>query len=545
MEKKLSIKFTVLAVFSIIIFAFAVSPVQLQNDTFYTIKIGEYIMQNGVTTEEPFAWHEGLNYTFPHWAYDVFIYLIYDIGGMTGIYLSTVMLAAILGICIYFVNTKLNKNQLLSFFMALAVMYLIKDFIAARAQLVTFILFLLAVFFMEKFYETKKKRYGVALVIIPIIIANVHSAVFPFYFILLMPYIGEYLISLLANSDLFIIKQKIKKQSKKIELEEQKENKKEEDIIKLKEKLSEYEQKLEKIQKRKENKNSYKIILEKNSAGKWLIVIAIICAFSGLLTPIGDMPYTYLTRIAEGNTTQSISEHLPLTLAKDENFASLLAVAIILLMFTDAKMKLRDWFMLGGLIVLAFISRRQESMVYLIGTIMLGKVISYLMDKYDPKGTETVMKFMVSLCGKIITISLVLAVTLVLVKPKMSEQFISERNYPVKLADYMLENLDVENIRIFNEYNYGSYLLYRGIPVFIDSRSDLYTPQFNDGIDIFSDFMSITNLNSDYNAKFEKYGITHVVLYKNAKLNLLLKKDSNYNLLYSDDSLCLYERINA
>lgn len=545
MEKKLSIKFTVLAVFSIIIFAFAVSPVQLQNDTFYTIKIGEYIMQNGVTTEEPFAWHEGLNYTFPHWAYDVFIYLIYDIGGMTGIYLSTVMLAAILGICIYFVNTKLNKNQLLSFFMALAVMYLIKDFIAARAQLVTFILFLLAVFFMEKFYETKKKRYGVALVIIPIIIANVHSAVFPFYFILLMPYIGEYLISLLANSDLFIIKQKIKKQSKKIELEEQKENKKEEDIIKLKEKLSEYEQKLEKIQKRKENKNSYKIILEKNSAGKWLIVIAIICAFSGLLTPIGDMPYTYLTRIAEGNTTQSISEHLPLTLAKDENFASLLAVAIILLMFTDAKMKLRDWFMLGGLIVLAFISRRQESMVYLIGTIMLGKVISYLMDKYDPKGTETVMKFMVSLCGKIITISLVLAVTLVLVKPKMSEQFISERNYPVKLADYMLENLDVENIRIFNEYNYGSYLLYRGIPVFIDSRSDLYTPQFNDGIDIFSDFMSITNLNSDYNAKFEKYGITHVVLYKNAKLNLLLKKDSNYNLLYSDDSFCLYERINA
>lgn len=545
MEKKLSIKFTVLAVFSIIIFAFAVSPVQLQNDTFYTIKIGEYIMQNGVTTEEPFAWHEGLNYTFPHWAYDVFIYLIYDIGGMTGIYLSTVMLAAILGICIYFVNTKLNKNQLLSFFMALAVMYLIKDFIAARAQLVTFILFLLAVFFMEKFYETKKKRYGVALVIIPIIIANVHSAVFPFYFILLMPYIGEYLISLLANSDLFIIKQKIKKQSKKIELEEQKENQKEEDIIKLKEKLSEYEQKLEKIQKRKENKNSYKIILEKNSAGKWLIVIAIICAFSGLLTPIGDMPYTYLTRIAEGNTTQSISEHLPLTLAKDENFASLLAVAIILLMFTDAKMKLRDWFMLGGLIVLAFISRRQESMVYLIGTIMLGKVISYLMDKYDPKGTETVMKFMVSLCGKIITISLVLAVTLVLVKPKMSEQFISERNYPVKLADYMLENLDVENIRIFNEYNYGSYLLYRGIPVFIDSRSDLYTPQFNDGIDIFSDFMSITNLNSDYNAKFEKYGITHVVLYKNAKLNLLLKKDSNYNLLYSDDSFCLYERINA
>jgi len=545
MEKKISIKFTILAILSIIIFAFAVSPVGLQNDTFYTIKIGEYIMQNGVTSEEPFAWHEGLKYTFPHWAYDVFMYLIYNLGGMTGIYLSTVILAAILGITIYFVNTKLNKNQLLSFLMALTIMYLIKDFIAARAQLVTFILFLLAVFFMEKFYETKKKRYAILLIIIPIIIANVHSAVFPFYFILLMPYIGEYLVSLLANSDSFVTKQTIKRQNKKIEIEEQKQDKNEEEIQKLKEKLIKYEQRLQKIETRKQNKSSYKIVLEKNSAGKWIIIITIICAFTGLLTPIGDMPYTYLTRIADGNTTQNINEHLPLTLAKDENFATLLCVTIILLMFTDSKMKLRDWFMLGGLVALAFISRRQQSMVYLIGTIMIGKVISHLANKYDPTGTETVMKFMVSICGKIITISVILALTLVMVKPKMEEQFISEKSYPVKLADYMLENLDVQNIKIFNEYNYGSYLLFRGIPVFIDSRSDLYTPEFNKEVDIFSDFMAITNLNADYNSKFEKYGITHVVLYKSAKLNLLLKKDINYNLLYSDDNFCLYERVDV
>ena len=43
----------------------------------------------------------------------------------------------------------------------------------------------------------------------------------------------------------------------------------------------------------------------------------------------------------------------------------------------------------------------------------------------------------------------------------------------------MLQNLDVKNIKLFNEYNYGSYLLYKGIPVFIDSRADLYAPEFN------------------------------------------------------------------
>ena len=38
---------------------------------------------------------------------------------------------------------------------------------------------------------------------------------------------------------------------------------------------------------------------------------------------------------------------------------------------------------------------------------------------------------------------------------------------------------DIKNMRIFNEYNFGSQLLFRGIPVFIDSRCDLYSPEFN------------------------------------------------------------------
>jgi len=34
----------------------------------------------------------------------------------------------------------------------------------------------------------------------------------------------------------------------------------------------------------------------------------IICALGGLLTPIGDTPYTYLYKTMQGNTTQNISE---------------------------------------------------------------------------------------------------------------------------------------------------------------------------------------------------------------------------------------------
>ena len=154
MDKKTKIKFNILVIFAIIIFCFAITPKTLQNDTYYTIKIGEHIMQNGIDMKDPFSWHENLPYTYPHWAYDVAIYQIFNlgenigIGGFTAIYISTVILAMILGVLIYFVTNKICKNQLISFFITLGVMYMLKSFIAARAQLVTYILFVLQILFI-------------------------------------------------------------------------------------------------------------------------------------------------------------------------------------------------------------------------------------------------------------------------------------------------------------------------------------------------------------------------------------------------------------
>ena len=77
---KTSIRFNILAILLIAIFCFSITPITLQNDTFYTIKIGEHIIQNGIDMHDPFSYHN-ISYTYPHWLYDVGIYLIYNIGG--------------------------------------------------------------------------------------------------------------------------------------------------------------------------------------------------------------------------------------------------------------------------------------------------------------------------------------------------------------------------------------------------------------------------------------------------------------------------------
>ena len=200
-EKKYTIiAFNILAIFCIALFSIAIVSKTFQNDTFYTIKIGQLIRQNGIDYQDHFSWNENLPYMYPHWLYDVITSCIYDyLGGFTGIYIVTMILSAILGITIFIANFKVSKNRYLSFILSLIQMYLIKDYVTARAQLVTFILFALTIIYIEKFLEKPNWQNALVLIIIPIIIANVHSAVFPFYFILYLPYIGEYLIRVLLD----------------------------------------------------------------------------------------------------------------------------------------------------------------------------------------------------------------------------------------------------------------------------------------------------------------------------------------------------------
>ncbi len=557
MDKKTKMKFNILAIFAILIFCFAITPKTLQNDTYYTIKIGEHIMQNGIDMKDPFSWHENLPYTYPHWAYDVATYQIFNlgehigIGGFTAIYIFTVILAMILGVLIYVVTNKLCKNQLVSFFITFGVIYMLKGFIAARAQLVTYSLFVLQILFIEQFLKTKKKRYAIGLIIIPIIIANVHLAVWPFYFVLFLPYVAEYIIAVIADSDFaykFAIKFN-KRRAKKLSLK----NGKEEKVKSVTEKIDKLQEKLEKAQRARDKRraNPYRLILKKEDAGKWLIVIMIICAFTGLLTPLGDTPYTYLIKTMQGNTMDSISEHLPLTLINAKDILVVFVLFLAILIFTDAKIKTRDFFMLAGLTLLTFMSRRQESMFVLICGFVFAKLLVELVNKYDKDGCDKVAYAMTTFLGKTLTVLLVILVSFCIYRPKINASIISSSSYPVEASDYILNNLNVNEIKLFNEYNYGSYLLYRGIPVFIDSRADLYAPEFNGtkgddgkyhGRDIFSDYVNVSSISVYYEDKFNEYGITHVLLKKNSKLNMLVKRDENYKELYSDNNFVLYER---
>ena len=491
-------RFNFIFIVWICILAIGLVRKSLQNDTFYTIEIGKLILNNGIDMMDHFSFHAGLAYTYPHWLYDVFIYLVYKVGGMTGLYVSSIVLLMILLVLVFFTNKKITKSSIAAGFATFICAIAISGFATARAQLASFILFILEIYFIESFLEKKKKRYIVGLLLISLLLCNIHVAVWPFYFILYLPYLVEYIVSVICN------KIKLKKDNKFINF----------------------------IKKR--------VVLERNKNIKYLFLVMIFSVATGLLTPIGDTPYTYLIKTMMGNSQDYIQEHQMITWISSP-FTIIIACETIFLAILS-KVKLRDLFMICGLVLMSIMSIRHLSLLALIGTLCFARVFKSFLDFYK---FDVDLIFMRLFKKKIIVFGCFLFGVILsagLFYYQSTKDYVDKELYPVEAVKYIKENLNVEEIRIFNDYNFGSYLLYNDIPVYIDSRADLYTKQFSGfQYDIFDDYEYIL---TNYRVKFEFYDISHVLIYKEKnKFYEKLLKDDNYEIIYEDDYFVLFKKL--
>ena len=470
-----------------------------QNDTFYTIKIGELILKNGIDMLDHFSFHIGLAYTYPHWLYDVIMYLIYHAFGYAGLYISSVVFLFILLVIAFKIDIKQTNNNypmaaLGVFLCALA----ISNFATARAQLVSFILFAIEIYFIEAFLKNGNKKYLIGLLLISLIICNIHAAVWPFYFILYLPCLVEYLVSKICKR------------------------------IKLKK-----ENKFTKFLKTR-------FILEENKNIKYLFLTMLASLLTGLITPIGMTPYTYFIKTALGNSQKYIMEHQKLGW-KDSPFTIIIAFETFFFAFFN-KAKLRDLFMISGLVLMTVVSIRHMALLALIGTICFTRIFSMFIDDLLPIAKEKVLNFFNRRDVIIISFTIVIIFSSISLYCNLSTDYIDKKSYPVEAVKYIKENLDVSEIKLFNEYNYGSYLILNDIPVFIDSRADLYTKQFSGlDYDIFDDFESIAK---NYQERFEFYGITHAITYTDDDIVYkALSNDANYKIIYNDEYFTIFEKL--
>ena len=485
-NKKLYIVFSMLL---IVIILMTVTK-EMQNDTFFTIATGEHILQEGYDNVDHLTWHENLGFYKLRWAFDVAIAFIYNTFGFAGIYAFVVIIASLTVLSLFNILLKQKNNIVLSFIATVISMLLMTSnwSFTARGQIISYLLLLLEIYFIEKLISTKQKRYYIIFLVISALIVNFHASVWYMTIILVLPYLAEAI--------------------------------------------------MHKIMKNK-NLEKSKIILEPISIK--MLIIAILCLVLGsFISPIGTYTYTYMFKVIGGISSTFISELQQTDIISSIGMILGLIVIDILMLATKSKMKLSDILLFFGLYFMAILARRNQAFLYLIGTIPVVRLITNFFETYD---TENILEKLNNFFSKnwvlgCTTIVIVIGLSSNMVT-RIREKYVNERKYPVEAVNFIKENLDYKNLKIYNSFNYGSYLELSGIPAFVDSRSEIFTEEFND-VTILKDWLETSRGNVNYNDTFAKYEIDYAIVEDKEIINTYISADENYEKVFDDETFSIY-----
>ncbi|MEG1987250.1 MAG: hypothetical protein RR047_02175 [Bacilli bacterium] len=91
--------------------------------------------------------------------------------------------------------------------------------------------------------------------------------------------------------------------------------------------------------------------------------------------------------------------------------------------------------------------------------------------------------------------------------------------------------------RLYNYYDYGGYLIYNNIPVFIDGRADMYS-KYN-----LRDAVKLAFLKGEYQAILDNYNFDYLVIPKTIPLTEYLDNNPQYQLVLTTSKTVIYKLV--
>ncbi|MCP4425458.1 MAG: hypothetical protein GY803_13275 [Chloroflexi bacterium] len=115
-----------------------------------------------------------------------------------------------------------------------------------------------------------------------------------------------------------------------------------------------------------------------------------------------------------------------------------------------------------------------------------------------------------------------------------NEAAIAER-YPVAAVDF-IEEAGLTEARIYNSYNWGGYLIWRGLPVFVDGRADVY------GDDFLFEYRQTFDVAVNWQEPLEKYDVAYVLMERGSLLTVMLTASDGWDEIYTDEIAQMFVR---
>ncbi len=106
--------------------------------------------------------------------------------------------------------------------------------------------------------------------------------------------------------------------------------------------------------------------------------------------------------------------------------------------------------------------------------------------------------------------------------------------YPVAAVDF-LEAQGLSRARGFNNYSWGGYLIWRGLPVYADGRADVYG-------DFLFTFQQTNAARDGWEEPLEAFDVHYALIERDAVLGTVLRESDRWQLVYQDDVAAVFLR---
>ena len=461
---------------TILLFNFFSITKIIDSDFFFDIRSAKDILTYGLDFQDHMSMHEGLKYFYHHWLYDLIIYPIFNLGSYSLVFIFILILFFILSIVVYKYIYIHTNNKLISLVFTIILSFFIGEYYYPRVQSLSYLVILLEFIVIEKLYSTGKLRYSIISILLSIFMVNIHFPIWILIPVFYLPY--------LANMLVIFIKNKFK--------------------------LKIFENKIEYI---------------KCNNNKVFIFTFIGILISVLISPYGLLPYTFGLDVSRGYdyVYSNIGEMQKVSFAKSYGVLLFFAIIFILTLLSKNKIKLSSLFYLIGLGIFGTMYIRNLPFLYIYYILITTGIIFKDIKIKNIKINKNII------CGILLIFEVFLLVeSLIAIDIKNYDYGISQGGEPILSADYIINNIeDYQNKKIYNRFNVGSYLTYRGIPTFVDSRVEVFVEKFNGKDSIMYDYFNKTPEELIDKYKFDYF--------------LVIKTDRMYDYLVKND----YEVINV
>lgn len=282
----------------------------------------------------------------------------------------------------------------------------------------------------------------------------------------------------------------------------------------------------------------------------------ILCLIGILVNPYtyGIYLYTYKLLYNNGNANRYINEWHTTAIYDYKFCFAIIGVSLFILIFS--KVKLRDLIFSSALIVLSLTSVRQVVFCYSLllpivspyavkasNTLTIRyladfKIYNYLCNKIriDKKAFLRIAVFIIVI---LVSFSTILTDINNFVENKMPIFEISNNEYPVKAVNYINNHPEIKNSHLLSDYNDSQYLIFRGVPTFVDSRQDLFTYNFNK-TNVYYNYMSVFVDLSQPETLLSQYKIDYILVNENSTIYKILRNDPIVYIAYQDPYYCIF-----